>query len=142
MARYHATVASRRSATETFGCLATFSDAAEWDPGVLAGEQQLDPGPAGAGPRFRLVVPFLGLRLSLTYEVIRCVPGHEVLLPPPGRAAVHGPDRGDGAARIARWSAMRPRCGCEARCRYSPRPAAGAGRRAVTGFGPVVDAAL
>ena len=46
MARYHATVESRRSATETFGYLATFSNAAEWDRGVLAGEQ-LDPGPAG-----------------------------------------------------------------------------------------------
>ena len=79
MARYHATVESRRPATETSGYLATFSNAAEWDPGVLAGEQ-LDPGPAGADSRFRLVVPFLGLRMSLTYEVIRCVPGHEVLL--------------------------------------------------------------
>ena len=79
MARYHAAVESRRSATETSGYLATFSNAAEWDPGVLAG-QQLDPGPAGAGSRFRLVVPFLGLRMSLTYEVIRRVPGHEVLL--------------------------------------------------------------
>ncbi len=59
MVRYHATVESRRSATETFGHLATFSNAAERDPGVLAGEQ-LDPGPAGAGSRFRLVVPFLG----------------------------------------------------------------------------------
>jgi hypothetical protein len=46
---------------------------------VLAGEQ-LDPGPTGAGSRFRLVVPSLGLRMSLTYEVMRCVPGHEVLL--------------------------------------------------------------
>ena len=79
MARYHAAVESRRSATETSGYLATFSNAAEWDPGVLAG-QQLDPGPADAGSRFRLVVPFLGLRMSLTYEVIRCVPGHEELL--------------------------------------------------------------
>ncbi len=79
MARYHAAVESRRSATETSGYLATFSNAAEWDPGVLAG-QQLDPGPADAGSRFRLVVPFLGLRMSLTYEVIRRVPGHEVLL--------------------------------------------------------------
>ena len=59
MARYHATVESRQSATDTFGYLATFSNAAEWDPGVLAGEQ-LDPGPVGAGSRFRLVVPFLG----------------------------------------------------------------------------------
>ena len=79
MARYHAAVESRRSATETFGYLATFSNAAGWDPGVLAGEQ-LDPSPPGAGSRFRLVVPFLGLRMSLTYEVIRRVPGHEVLL--------------------------------------------------------------
>ena len=50
MTRYHATVESRRPATETFGYLATFSNAAEWDPGALAGEQ-LDParpGPAAA----------------------------------------------------------------------------------------------
>ena len=79
MARYHATVESRSSAAETFGYVATFSNAAEWDPGVLAGEQ-LDPGPVRAGRRFRLVVPFLGMRMSLTYEVIRFVPGREVQL--------------------------------------------------------------
>ena len=79
MAHYHATVESRSSDTETFGYLATFSNAAEWDPGVLAGEQ-LDPGPVKTGSRFRLVVPFLGVRISLTYEVIRLVPGREVLL--------------------------------------------------------------
>ena len=44
MARYHAAVESRSSATETFGYLATFSNAADWDPGVLAGEH------LGAGP--------------------------------------------------------------------------------------------
>ena len=49
MARYHATVESRRSATEAFGHLATFSNAAERDAGVLAGEQ-LHPGPADARP--------------------------------------------------------------------------------------------
>ena len=54
MARHHATVESQRSATETFGYLPTFSNAAEWDPGALAGKQ-LDPGPAGAGSPFRLV---------------------------------------------------------------------------------------
>ncbi|MGH3173741.1 MAG: hypothetical protein ACRDPF_07730, partial [Streptosporangiaceae bacterium] len=67
MARYHASVESRSSAAETFGYLATFSNAAGWDPGVLTGEQ-LDPGPVRAGSRFRLVVPFLGVRMSLTYE--------------------------------------------------------------------------
>ena len=35
MARYHANVESRSSAAETFGYLATFSNAAKWDPGVL-----------------------------------------------------------------------------------------------------------
>jgi len=79
VARYHATVESLSSAADTFGYLATFSNAAEWDPGVLAAEQ-LDPGPVGAGSRFRLVVPFLGMRMSLTYEVASFVPGREVQL--------------------------------------------------------------
>jgi hypothetical protein len=79
MAQYHATVESRSPAAETFGYLATFSNAAERDPGVLAGEQ-LDAGPPGAGSRFRLKVPFLGARMSLTYEVVRFVPDREVLL--------------------------------------------------------------
>jgi hypothetical protein len=79
MARHHATLESRRSATETFGYLATFNDAAEWDPGVLAGGATASR-PGRHRQRLRLVVPFLGLRMSLTYEVIRCVPGHEVLL--------------------------------------------------------------
>lgn len=79
MAHYHTTVESRSPAAETFGYLATFSNAAEWDPGVLAGEQ-LDAGPPGAGSRFRLKVPFLGARMSLTYEIIRFVPDREVLL--------------------------------------------------------------
>ena len=79
MAHYHATVESRSPAAETFGYLATFSNAAEWDPGVLAGER-LDAGPLGAGSRFRLKVPFLGARMSLTYEVIKLVPGREVQL--------------------------------------------------------------
>ncbi len=79
MAQYHATVESRSPAAETFGYLATFSNAAEWDPGVLAGEQ-LDAGPLGPGSRFLLKVPFLGARMSLTYEVLRFVPDREVLL--------------------------------------------------------------
>ena len=79
MAHYRATVESRSPAAETFSYLATFSNAAEWDPGVLAGEP-LDPGPVRVGSRFRLMVPFLGARMSLTYEVISFVPDREVLL--------------------------------------------------------------
>ena len=75
MAYYHAAVESRSSATEMFGYLATFSNAAEWDAGVPAG-QQLDPGPVKTGSRFRRLVPFL----PLTYQVIRFVPDREVLL--------------------------------------------------------------
>jgi hypothetical protein len=79
MARYHATVESRSPAAETFGYLAAFSNAAEWDPGVLTG-RHLDPGPVRAGSRFRLVVPFLGARMPLTYEIISFVADREVLL--------------------------------------------------------------
>jgi dehydrogenase/reductase SDR family member 12 len=79
MARYQGTVASRRPAGDTFGYLATFSNAAEWDPGVLSAKQ-LDPGPVRPGTRFRLIVPFLRRRLALTYEVVTLVPGREVVL--------------------------------------------------------------
>lgn len=85
MARYQATVQSQRPPTETSDYLATFSNAAEWDPGVLTGEQ-LDPGPVRPGTRFRLVVPFLGRRMPLTYHVTSYQPGHEVVL-----AATSGP---------------------------------------------------
>jgi Polyketide cyclase / dehydrase and lipid transport len=70
MAHYHATIDSPRGQAETFDFLATFSNAAQWDPGVLSGEQ-LDPGPVRLGTRFRLEVPFLGRRLPLTYVVTR-----------------------------------------------------------------------
>jgi Polyketide cyclase / dehydrase and lipid transport len=79
VARYQATVQSHRPAAETFTYLATFSNAMDWDPGVLAGEQ-LDPGPVRSGTRFRLVVPFLGLRMPLTYLVTSYQPDHEVIL--------------------------------------------------------------
>jgi hypothetical protein len=79
MAHYQATVDSRRSAQDTFDYLATFSNAAEWDPGTLTAEQ-LDPGPVRVGTRFRLIVPFLGRRLPLTYQVTRYAPPREVVL--------------------------------------------------------------
>ena len=79
MAYYHAAVKSRRSATETVGYLAIFSNAADWDRGVLAGEQ-LDSGPAGADSPLPAGGAVPGVRISLTYEVIRFVPDLEVLL--------------------------------------------------------------
>jgi Polyketide cyclase / dehydrase and lipid transport len=68
MASYEATVPSAWTADETFSYLAVFSNAAQWDPGVLTG-RPLDAGPARVGSRYRLVVPFLGLRLPLVYQV-------------------------------------------------------------------------
>lgn len=79
MARYHATVQSRRPAQSTFDYVATFSNAAEWDPGVLAA-RQFGPGPVAAGTRFRLDVKFLGRRLPLTYVVTAYGPGRAVTL--------------------------------------------------------------
>ena len=73
MAHCPAAVESRHPAGETFRYLANFSNAAEWDPGVLAGEQP-DPGP-GPGRQPLLTggaVPWR--RMSLTHEVIGFVP--------------------------------------------------------------------
>jgi Polyketide cyclase / dehydrase and lipid transport len=107
MAHYQATVESRRPAAETFAYLATFSNAVHWDPGVLAAEQ-LDPGPVAAGTRFRLVVPFLGRRLPLTYEVIRYVPDHEVSLAATS-GLLHATDRivvtGDAGSCVVSYEA-------------------------------------
>lgn len=91
MARYQATVQSRRTAAETFAYLATFSNAADWDPGVLAGEQ-LDSGPVAVGTRFRLVVPFLGRRLPLIYRITGYRPDREVVLTAASRL-LHATDK-------------------------------------------------
>jgi dehydrogenase/reductase SDR family member 12 len=79
MARYAATVTSSRPAADTFSYLATFTNTADWDPGVISAEQ-LDGGPVRPGTRFRLAVPFLGQRLQLTYRVVTLVPGREIVL--------------------------------------------------------------
>lgn len=69
MAIYEATIESGWPADDTFGYLATFSNAAAWDPGVRSGER-LDGGAVRTGSRFRLVVPFLGRTVALVYQVI------------------------------------------------------------------------
>lgn len=42
--------------------------------------EQLDGGPVRPGTRFRLVVPFLGRRMVLTYQAVMLVPGREIVL--------------------------------------------------------------
>lgn len=53
MATYHGTVASTWPADAVFDYLATFSNAAEWDPGVLSAGRR-DIGPLGVGTVFHL----------------------------------------------------------------------------------------
>ena len=49
MARYAATVTSQHPAADTFSYLATFTNTADWDPGVISAEQ-LDSGPVSRVP--------------------------------------------------------------------------------------------
>jgi hypothetical protein len=79
MAHCRAAVESRHSAGGYVQVPGDFSNAAEWDPGVLAGEQP-DPGPVRPGSRFRAGGAVPWRRMSLTHEVIGFVPDREVLL--------------------------------------------------------------
>ena len=73
------TITSPRAAAEVFTYLARFSNAAEWDPGVVSGRPLGDQGPR-LGSVYRLVVRFGGRELPLDYEVVELVPGSRVVL--------------------------------------------------------------
>jgi polyketide cyclase/dehydrase/lipid transport protein len=79
MPRYHATVSSSWPQQDTFDYLATFSNAAQWDPGVQSAER-LDAGPVQVGSRFRLTVALLGRGVPLTYTVTAYEPPDLVVL--------------------------------------------------------------
>ncbi len=68
MARYDATIESAWSMGATFDYLATFSNAAAWDPGVASGEA-LQPGPPRVGAVYRLGIPLAGRKATLDYQV-------------------------------------------------------------------------
>ena len=140
MARYEATVASRRGAADTFDYMATFSNAAQWDPGTLAAEQ-LDPGPVRAGTRFRLTVAFGGRGMPLTYRITRYQPPREVVLEA-ANGLLRGTDRivvgdadgdgdGGGRQRPLRGRGRAARTAALARSAAAPgvRRGGGAGRR-------------
>ena len=69
MAHYVARIPVSITRSAAFAYLSRFDRAAEWDPGVEAGEM-LTPEPVGVGSRFRLVARFLGRRLPLEYEIV------------------------------------------------------------------------
>jgi Polyketide cyclase / dehydrase and lipid transport len=68
MARYHAIIGSSLTAAETFDYLAMFSNAEHWDPGVVRASR-VGTGRVGAGSKFRVTVPLLGLPIPLTYVI-------------------------------------------------------------------------
>ena len=68
MARYSTTVQSKRSREEVFDYLADFANAAEWDPGVVSGEN-LTGQPVGPGSRFRLMCRYFGRQFPLEYRI-------------------------------------------------------------------------
>lgn len=84
MARYRGTVSTSRSADEVFDYLAEFSNAAEWDPGVVAASR-LDAGPIGRNSMFRLQVRVGRWTVPFDYRI--------VAFEPPTRVAVVA-DRG------------------------------------------------
>ena len=68
MARYSTTVQSKRSREEVFNYLADFANAAEWDPGVVSGEN-LTGQPVGLGSQFRLMCRYFGRQFPLEYRI-------------------------------------------------------------------------
>jgi hypothetical protein len=68
MARYRTTIESTKSPEEAFDYLAEFSNARDWDPGIVEAAN-LTGEPVGAGSRFRLVSRFLGRHVPLEYRI-------------------------------------------------------------------------
>ncbi len=79
MARYVARIPVGLSRSAAFAYLARFDRAAEWDPGVEAGEM-LTPEPVGIGSRFHLVARFLGRQIPLDYEIVEYEPDERIVL--------------------------------------------------------------
>ena len=69
MAHYVTKIPVSTTRPAAFAYLGRFDRAAEWDPGVEAGEM-VSPEPVGVGSRFRLVARFLGRRIPLDYEIV------------------------------------------------------------------------
>ena len=79
MAHYVARVPVSGTRSAAFTYLSRFDRAAEWDPGVEAGEM-VTPEPVGVGSRFRLVARFLGRRIPLEYEIVELEHDERIVL--------------------------------------------------------------
>lgn len=68
MARYVTSIDSPRDPDDLFAYLSDFSNAKEWDPGVVDATRD-GTGPVAVGSEFRLVAKFMGRETPLTYVV-------------------------------------------------------------------------
>jgi carbon monoxide dehydrogenase subunit G len=77
MANYTASIATPRAPDEVFAYLSDFSNAREWDPGVVEAER-LDDEPLAEDSEFRIVASFLGRESSLLYRIVALDPPRSV----------------------------------------------------------------
>ncbi len=78
MPRYRAVIPSSWSTERAFAYMSDFSNAQEWDPGVLEAHR-LGAGPIGVGTEFDLTVTFAGRRLVLRYRVRDFEPNRRIV---------------------------------------------------------------
>lgn len=69
MATYSNSFVSPRSPAEVFDYMARFSNAVDWDPGVVEA-RDLSGGPPRLGSTYRLVVRFFGRQVPLDYRIV------------------------------------------------------------------------
>ena len=84
MAIYSTQIEATGGQDEVFDYLATFSNARQWDPGVVDGES-LTPGPAAVGSVYRLGVRLAGRVVPFDYRVLEIDRPRRVVL-----QATHG----------------------------------------------------
>ena len=84
MATYSTQIEAAKAQDEVFEYMATFSNAREWDPGVVEGES-LTPGPAEIGSVYRLGVRIAGRVVPFEYRVLELDRPRRVVL-----QATHG----------------------------------------------------
>lgn len=80
MAQYRTTIESNLAPSAAFTYMATFSNALEWDPGVVEAERLDGTGELRQGSSFRIVSVFAGRRVPLRYDITRLEPGRLVVL--------------------------------------------------------------
>lgn len=77
VARYVTSIDSPRDPDDLFAYLSDFSNAKEWDPGVVDAVRD-GSGPVAVGSEFRLVAKFMGRETPLTYVVTALDPPRSV----------------------------------------------------------------